>query len=142
MTYNPVMTLVDQNGLPTQSAATTLLVVPSAAYTSANTGTAFSTSNITYLAVDMNVTALTGGTSPAVNFFLQRLGADGVWYLVSSLPAISTVSTVTFDVGPGFASTGLPNGTQHAVFTTQARFGWTFTGAPTSVTFSASVVGR
>ena len=142
MTFNPVITLVDQNGLPTQSAATTLVTVASAAYTAANTGIVFSTSNITYLAVDSNVTALTGGTSPALNLFVDRLGADGVWYLVSSLPAVSTVSVVSFDLGPGFASVGLPNGTQHAVFTQSARLRWTFTGSPTSITFSASVVGR
>ena len=142
MTYNPVVTLVDATGLPTQSTPTTLIALPSAAVTAGNTGTSFSTTSIQFLAVDTNVTAFTGGTSPTVQFFVDRLGADGVWYNVWSGQTVGSPAKNTFDLGPGFATNGPPNGSQHAVFTQTARFGWTFVGAPTSITFSASVVGR
>lgn len=141
MTYNPVVTLVDATGLPTQTTATTLMTLPSAARTAAGE-VVFSTTNITYLAVDVTVTAFTGGTTPTAQFSVYRLGADGIWYLVSSLPSVNAPGVVTYDLGPGFTTQGLPNGTQHAVFTQSAKFAWTYTGTPTSVTFSASVVGR
>jgi hypothetical protein len=117
-----------------------LVNLPSEAQT-AGSNVVFNTNQTTYAALDINITAFTGGTAPTVVFALDRLGADGVYYNIWSLSVGSPIS-FTFDLGPGFAFAPGINGTQHAVFTTQARFRWSFTGSPTSVTFAASILGR
>lgn len=122
-----------------------LVALPSAAYVAAGSPIVFSTNQITYIAFDVTVTSFTGGTAPNIQFFIDRLGlADGLWYNIMSTATISTATFNTWDLGPGFASTSPPNGSAHAVFTTQARLRWAFggTAAPTAVTFSASVIGR
>lgn len=120
--------------------AQTLLGLPSTAQTASNTGITFSTLTVAAIALDITVTALTGGTAPTITFFLDRLGADGVWYREETSAAVSAPGTVSAILGPFAASAGVFS----SVWTTQARFGWTFGGsvAPTSVTFSASIVGR
>jgi len=120
------------------STFTTFLTYPSTAQAAANTGTSFSTSAVTSLAVDVNVTVFTGGASPSVTFFVDRFGADGVWYRTWTSTAISTASSTSVVIGPYPTATGVVT----AALTSLARFGWSFAGAPTSVTFSASVVGR
>lgn len=142
MTFNPVMTLVDSTGTPTQSTPVTLISLPSAARTTPNTGTLFSTASVNYLAVDVTITAFTGGSAPTITFFVNRIGSDGVSYNVWTGAAKNSAGAFSVDLGPGFATAADPNGSQHAVFTAQATFGWTISGNPTSVTFSASVVGR
>jgi hypothetical protein len=137
MPTNPVFTLVDASG-NVLGGATALLSVSSAAQTAANTGTSFSTPGASGLGVDINVTAFTGGTSPAVTFFVDRLGSDGVWYRTWTSSAITTVSAVSQIIGPYPAATGVTT----AILTGTARLGWSFTGTPTSVTFSVSVSGR
>lgn len=117
-----------------------LVNLPSQAQT-AGSNVVFSTNQVTYMALDINVTAFTGGTGPTVVFNVDRLGADGVYYNIWNL-SVGSPTTFTFDLGPGFALSAGINGTQHALFTTQGRFRWSFTGAPTSVTFSASILGR
>lgn len=107
-----------------------------------NAGVSFSTAQISYLAVDITVTSFQGGTSPTIQFFVDRLGSDNIWYNVWSSQTTGTAATSSFDLGPGFAASGPPNGSQHAVFTGTARFRWVSTGSPTTVTFSASVIGR
>lgn len=97
------------------------------------------TNQVTYIAWDTNVTAFTGGTAPTIAFTLERLGADGVWYMVYNPTPTGSPQTVSTDIGPGFPNA---TGTQHAVFTTQARFTVIYTGAPTSITYSASLLGR
>lgn len=129
--------------------AVTLVSLPSAAQATSGTQ-AFSTAGITYLAVDLTITSFTGGTTPTIVMNLDRLGADGTWYNVwpgnttgqaqgtSGLPVAFSVDVVP----SGGTSWSPPNGTQHGVLTSQARFRWTTTGAPTAVTFSLSIVGR
>lgn len=110
----------------------------------------FSTNQVTYIAMDLTVTAITGGaTSPGIQFFVDRLAADGVtWSNIVNFTITSAVSpnnATTLDLGPGFAAfSGGTNGTQHAVFTTQGRLRWALVGGtpPTSVTFSTSLIGR
>ena len=127
--------------VPFAPALNDLLVnLPSGAQT-AGSNIIFSTNQVTYMALDINVTAFTGGTGPTVVFAIDRFGADGVYYNVWSL-SVGSPTTFTFDLGPGFPNSPGINGTQHAVFTAQGRFRWSFTGAPTSVTFSASILGR
>lgn len=137
-----VVSLTDGEGNLLSAGVTTLVAVQPGAQAPSNAGMSFSTIAAAYLAVDINVTALTGGTTPSVQFFIDRLAADGLWYQVWASQTVGSPATSSFDLGPGFPSAGPPNGTQHAVFTSTARFRWTSTGSPTSVTFSASVIGR
>lgn len=105
----------------------------------------FSTNQISYIAFDVTVTAVTGGTAPTVQFFIDRLSNDGsTWFNVMSTQSFTTAALNSWDLGPGFAATSPPNGAAHAVFTTQGRIRWVFAGTapPTSVTYSASVIGR
>lgn len=122
--------------------AVVLATIPQAAYTAAQSPVTFSTAGITYLAVDTTVVSFQGGTSPTIQFLVDRLGADSVWYNVWSGQTSGSPITQTFDLGPGFATAGPPNGSQHAVFTLQARLRWAYAGSPTTVTFSGSVIGR
>lgn len=119
-----------------------LVALPSAAYTTASGSITFSTNQVTYMALDITLTSFTGGTTPSISFFIDRLGpADGVWYNVYSSGALTGATTISMDIGPGFAAA---TGTTHAVFTTQGRFRWAFGGAvsPTAVTYSVSAIGR
>jgi hypothetical protein len=120
--------------------ASSILNYPSAAYNAANAGTSFSTAQFSGLAVDVTVSAFTGGTSPSVTFFLDRLGADGVWYRVWTSAALTSAGATSVQIGPYPSGTGIFT----AVLTGTARFGWSFGGTvqPTAVTFSASVYGR
>jgi len=154
MPFNPVFTPVDANGLPYATTATggltatlatseistvaTFLTYLSAAQAVANTGTSFSTANVSSLAVDITVTSFTGGTAPTVTYFVDRLGADGVWYRVWTSAALNTAGATSVQIGP------FPSGATifTAVLTGTARFGWSSTGTPTAITFSASVIGR
>ncbi len=127
--------------------AVTLIALQSAAYTAANSPATCATDGITYGALDMTVTSFTGGTTPTVTFFFERLAADGVWYQILTTGAINAATTISVDISPALTGSysGPPSSTQqHAVFTKQARLRWTFGGspAPTAVTFSASFIGR
>lgn len=136
-------------GLPTSSTgAVVSLTYVSLARSADNAGDSVDTTKISAMAVDVNVTAFTGGTSPSVTFFLDRLGADGAWYRVWTSGALSTTGQRSASIGDGMtggtvtAGVGTGPGAFPATLTTQARFGWTLAGAPTSITFSASVVSR
>lgn len=140
---NVVRTTDNGDGTSTMSAGasaggTVEATFPSAAYVAANAGTVFSTTLVSMLAVDITVTSFAGGASPSITFFVDRLGADGVYYRLYTSAAINSASATSVQIGPFPAGTGIVTG----LLTQTARFGWTFAGAPTSVTFSASVIGR
>jgi hypothetical protein len=154
MPTNAVITPVDASGnaLATTGAAggtatlvvspastvTTFLTYVSAAQAVSNPGQSFSTAAVAALAVDATLTSFTGGTSPTVTFFVDRFGADGVWYRAWTSTALSSAGPVSVNIGAGQSGTGAVP----AVLTSLARFGWSSTGAPTAITFSASVIGR
>ena len=142
--YYPVSVPADPTGRVT-CGASALVTLPNAAYTSGQSPVVFSTAYITNIALDISVISFTGGTTPTIQFILERQGADGTYYNVLQSQTFSSAGTNTVDIGPGFANSfSPPNGEQHAVFTQQARLRWVFGGTapPTSVTFSASAVGR
>jgi hypothetical protein len=130
------------------SAQNLLTLVSAARDTGVDDGIVFDTSDTTYAAWDMTVTAITGGAStPSITFFLDRQGADGVWYQIATTSAITSPGTVSIDISPalnGSVSGPLTSTVQHNVFTRKGRLRWTFGGGtpPTSVTFSASIIGR
>lgn len=103
----------------------------------------FSTAETDSLAFDVTVTGFTGGTSPTIQFFIDRLGVDGNWYNVMQSQTFSAAGSNSADIGPAYNSAfSPPNGVQHAVLTHQARLRYATVGAPTGVNFSASIVGR
>jgi hypothetical protein len=84
------------------------------------------------LAIDINVTALTG-TNPTIQFFIDRKGVDGIYYQIWNSASINAASAASDSVGPGL------NRAQS--LGTTIRFRWVIggTGNPT-VTFSASLI--
>lgn len=118
-------------------AQVTSLVLASAAratYTSGPQSTTTQNGQIQVLAIDINVTALTGGAAPTVTFKLSRVGADGVLYLVWSPAAISAAGVFSTTIGPGCA-TNVDLGSAY-------QLDMIVTGAPTSITFSASLQAK
>jgi hypothetical protein len=90
--------------------------------------------DINQLAVDINITAVSG-TTPSITFFVDRIGADGNWYQLApaAFPAQTAVGTLSVSLGPG--DTG-------AAMTQQIRFRWVVSGTGPSFTFSASIIGH
>ncbi len=151
MSRSPIVCLVDDAGLPLKSTAngdgtatltptggvaTTVITYGAAAQPPAapGGGVSFSTAGMSGLAVDITLASFTGGAAPAITFFVERFGSDGVWYRVWTSAALNTPGATSVSVGPGMGTA--------AVLTGTARFGWSTTGSPTAVTFSASVIGR
>ncbi len=126
------------SSLSASPAASNILTYALTAQTAANVGDSFDTTYLTALAVDVAVTAFAGGTSPSVTFFVDRFGSDSNWYRLWTSSAINAPGTASISIGQFPTGTGTAAG----VLTTLARFGWSFGGAPTSVTLRASVVGR
>ena len=144
----PAMTPADPTGKILTGAAV-LYSLPQAAYTSTvPAGNTFSTQYITNMAVDINLVSFTGGTSPAVNFIVERLGADGNWYscFAPNVLNFTAALLISNDLGQFSSVFSAPpaSAAQHNVPTLQARFRWTFGGsvAPTAVTFAVWVIGR
>jgi hypothetical protein len=147
MTF-PVVCPADPTGRAAMGAQV-LCYLPSQAYgTAIPAAGTFSTAYITYAALDMTISSFTGGSVPTVNFYLERQGADSNWYQILSTGGLNSApQSISVDISPGLngaASGPLSSTVQHNVFTQTARLRWAFGGsvAPTSVTFSASVIGR
>lgn len=105
----------------------------SAAYSAGGTTGPLYTGPAQSLAVDVNVSAVSG-TTPSLSLFLERQGADGVWYAIWSPAAITAVGAVSTSIGPGCVIAEVPTGT--------GRLRWTISGTTPVVTFSASVISR
>lgn len=114
--------------------AETLLLLASAARTTSGTSPGFDTSRKSRVALDVSVTAISGTLSPALRVFVDRQGADGLWYPIYTSSSITTASTVSTSIGQGM-TVGQSLGAM-------CRFRWEITGASPSVTFSASAVGK
>lgn len=85
------------------------------------------------LALDVNLTALTG-TTPTFQVFVDRLGADGVYYVIYTGASLNTPGTVTASLGVG-ASTNVSFG--YAV-----RVRIAIAGTTPAATFTASLIGK
>ena len=126
--------------------AKTLIALPDA---SRPTGSAVvvDTTETTYGALDVTLTSFSGGSSPSATFALERQGADGVFYQVWTSGATSTATVWSIDLSPSgsvqtVSNPNSPASAFHCVFTATARFTYAFGGSPTSVRFSASLIGR
>ena len=110
-----------------------LFTQASAAQTANGNSGPLDTSGVQAISVDVNVSAL-AGTTPAVQFFVDRLGADGVWYAIAQSASITAAGVWSTSVGPGAAA--------NAELGDTIRLRWVITGTTPSITFSASVMGR
>lgn len=80
-----------------------------------------------------NLTALSGGTTPSVQFFYQEADDFGTWYDVAQLGvAITAVGTQTTSVGEGAKVNEMVG--------KSGRVRWAVTGAPATATATLTVV--
>jgi hypothetical protein len=87
------------------------------------------------LAVDVNLTAKTG-TSPTIQFFIDRIGADGIAYNIWSSSVVSTTpAQVSASIGSGFST--------NQSFGSTIQFRWVIGGSGSpGFTFSYSIIGK
>lgn len=85
------------------------------------------------ITVDINITAVSG-SSPVIQFFIDRKGVDGNYYNIwSSSSGINSTGVVSRTIG-AFAET------EQALGST-VKLRWTIGGSTPSFTFSASIIG-
>jgi len=94
-----------------------------------------SVGNFAELALDINITGKQG-TSPTIQFFIDRLGVDGVYYNVWSSSSISTTpTTISQSIGAGLTLASSFGGT--------IEFRWVIGGSSTpGFTCSISLIGK
>jgi hypothetical protein len=89
---------------------------------------------ISMLAVNINITAITG-TTPTMNFFIEGLDDNGVWYTLWAPTQFTTTTGDTeSEIGPGLPQNHVVPG----VIRVRVALG----GTSPSYTMSISVVGR
>jgi hypothetical protein len=123
---------IDQSGLsiPVQ----TILNQASAVVSSSGNSDDLDVSLVKRIAININVTAQSG-TSPTVQFFVDRKGADGNYYQIWSSSVVSAVGVVSTTVGPKCTVT--------EVLGLTVRIRWIIGGTSSpSSTFSISIQGR
>jgi hypothetical protein len=86
--------------------------------------------------VTVNLTALSGGTSPTVTVSLQQIDGNNNWITLASTSAMNAVGTAQFSVG-----TGMTNGAMLRAGG-QYRFSWAVTGTPATCSFQLGLAGR
>jgi hypothetical protein len=88
----------------------------------------------TEIAIDLNITA-NSGTSQTLQFFWERKGADGVYYVIWQTNVITTTNqALSTSIGAGMAYNQSLGAT--------GRLRWVITGTTPSYTFSANVQGK
>lgn len=115
-----------------RATATVFTQASSAQTTGGNSGN-LAVDAYTEIAVDINITAVSG-TSPTLNLFVDRLGADGIWYPIWSSTQQTAVGQVSTSIGAGML---VAQG-----FGATVRLRWTIGGTTPSWTFSASIQGK
>jgi hypothetical protein len=87
------------------------------------------------LAIDINITG-NQGSSPTIQYFLDRKGADNVYYPIwQSTSQTASSAQVSTSVGPGLA--------YNQALGSKVKFRWVIGGTSTpGFTFSASLQGR
>ena len=112
-----------------------------AAATASGASDSFDTSRIGRAALDVNVKTITGGTTPSIQFFVDRQGGDGIWYPAANTAALTAIGPVSIEISDSAADAA---DAQHMVFGNLARVRWVFAGAVVadSINFSGSFYGR
>jgi hypothetical protein len=104
----------------------------SAAHTTSSDFGDLDVSKCRRIAVDINITAVSG-TSPTIQFFIDRKDVNGVYYQLWSSNVVSTAVPISTTIG-AFATINQALGAN-------VRLRWTITGTTPSFTFSASITG-
>jgi hypothetical protein len=110
-----------------------LYTLPSLARTASGNSENINTTSSFELAFDANTT-LVSGTSPTLQFAIDRLGSDGVWYNIWLSPVRNTTGFDSKSIGTGLA---LPESSGSAI-----RIRWIIGGTSPSFTFSISLIGK
>ena len=118
-------------GIGTFTLVRTVLNLPSAAR--ASYSAQFGVGDLRELSCLFNVASFTGGTSPTVTFKVSTVGADGTVQQLEQATAISAAGVISYSIGAGLDSKAFGSTIQVDMVTT---------GSPTSITFSASIVGK
>ncbi|MGW2513661.1 hypothetical protein ACWC0A_30555 [Streptomyces scopuliridis] len=119
-----------------QIATTMYTEATTARTTSGNTSTQTWLANASTCWVGVNVTALTGGTTPTVVVSLQQQDPNGNWQTLASTAALNATGLAQFSVGAGMANGAmlLAGGSY--------RFSWVVTGTPATCSFQIAMSGR
>lgn len=113
--------------------ASTVLNQGSSAQTANGNSADLSVGQYTELAIDANITAV-AGVNPTLQLFLDRKGADNIYYPIWQ--------SVTF-TATGQASTSVGAGLSIAQsFGSTVRLRWVISGTNPSFTLSASIIGK
>lgn len=110
---------------------------PTSRLTSGTSSTGFWPNDIHQAFIGVNVTAISGGTSPAVTVSLQQQDANGIYQTIGTSSSISSVSAAAFSVG-----TGMTSGAMLVTGSGQYRLSWTVTGSPSVLTFQIGISAR
>jgi hypothetical protein len=115
--------------------AQTVYTQPSTLITASNNSGALTVGNFAELALDVNLTSKQG-TSPTIQFFIDRLGVDGVYYNIFTSTSVSTTpNVITQSIGAGLSNAFSFAGT------IQVR--WAIGGSSTpGYTYSLSLIGK
>ncbi len=115
--------------------AQTIYTQPSLLIVASGNSGPLSVGNFAELALDINLTSKQG-TSPTVQFFIDRLGVDSVYYNFYSSAVISTTpNVVSKSIGAGLALAESFAGT--------IQFRWNIGGSSTpGFTYSVSLIGK
>lgn len=118
------------------SVATTIYNLASALQTANGNSGDLTVGSYVELAVDINVTAKQG-TTPTIEFFIDRKGADGIYYNIYDSTLINNTAPTTKSDSIG---TGL---NVNKSFAGTIQFRWTIGGSSTpGYTFSASIQAK
>ena len=133
---NPIELQADVNGnLKTVVSALpgTVLNTPSAAITASATSLNLSVGAFRELAVDVNISAITG-TTPTYQLLIDRLGADGIWYNIYTGASITAVGVISLNLGANLST--------NVSFGNTIRIREVVGGTTPSVTRSVSILGK
>lgn len=105
----------------------------SAVATSSNNSGDLPVDSFSELALDINITAVSG-TTPTIQFIMERKGNDNNYYQIYASASINSNQAISTSLGAGMA--------QSVSFGTTARLRWVIGGTTPSFTFSVSLIGK
>jgi hypothetical protein len=119
-----------------QIATTMYTEATTARTTSSQTATQTWLANASTCWVGVNLTALSGGTTPTLTVSLQQQDGNGNWQTLASTSALNATGLAQFSVGAGMTNGAmlLAGGSY--------RFSWVVTGTPTTCSFQIAMSGR
>jgi len=113
--------------------AQNVLATPSAAILVTTTSPSIDVSALKELALDVNITAITG-TTPTYQLMIDRLGLDGVWYTIYTGTSITAIGVISLSIGASLIT--------NVAFSGTIRLREVVGGTTPSVTRSISIIGK